>query len=441
MDKKLLKSVRIKFNLRTPSITDRLSAVKCVIRWNNQTLTFYSVDNIIPTFWDNVKQRAKGTRSFPEYPEFNARLDKIEIQIKDAYRNFVNDNNCYPSVAEFKAVISEKLTGARKGGKTTDFFEFISIFIEESKNRTNDKTGKPLSETTISAYKRTFEILRGFAKKCHKRTIHFEDITLDFYYDFKAYLTADLMYSTNTVGKHIKTLKAFLNDATERGINRKLDFKSRRFKVTKEPVENIYLNEDELEVLYQMDLTTNKRLERVRDLFLVGCWTGLRFSDFNTINPTDIIDNEYIEIETKKTRQKVVIPLNSIVQDIMRRYKEATPNSMPPPISNVKMNMYVKELGELADISSIEMLGRTKGGVETRKTYQKFQLITTHTARRSFATNMYLRGVPTITIMAITGHRTEKAFMQYIKVTPKEHAEVLKSYFISNNGKLHNASV
>jgi integrase len=131
-------------------------------------------------------------------------------------------------------------------------------------------------------------------------------------------------------------------------------------------------------------------------------------------------------MQTQKTGETVVIPIHSHVEAIMSRYEAKTPNSLPTPMSNQKMNDYLKELGELAGIAETINQTFTKGGKKVAVNYPKYELITTHTARRSFATNQYLAGFPSISIMKLTGHRTEKAFMKYIKVTPKEHAQNLK---------------
>jgi len=185
--------------------------------------------------------------------------------------------------------------------------------------------------------------------------------------------------------------------------------------------------------MFTLDLSKNSRLDRVRDLFLVGSWTGLRFSDFTSIKSRDI-KGDYFHIQTQKTGQKVVIPINPVVKAIMEKYKDQYENSLPPEISNVKMNSYLKEIGRMMDELKVsEGVTITKAGKTIYKKVEKWELLTTHTARRSFATNMYRAGIPSITIMAITGHKTEKAFLRYIKVTPDEHAKLLMIHFQKQN--------
>jgi integrase len=249
----------------------------------------------------------------------------------------------------------------------------------------------------------------------------FNDITLDFYFDFHTYLVNEKL-STNTIGKRIAILKTIMREATERGLNTNLSFQSKRFKVTREKTENIYLNESELMEIYKLDLSKNKKLNRVRDLFLVGCYTGLRFSDLSVLSNQNIKDN-FIEIETQKTRESVAIPLHPIVRNIIDKHK----GGLPRALSLQRMNIYLKKIGEMIESLNVNTSKKmTKGGLEITTNSKKYLQITTHTARRSFASNLFVKGVPSQTIMKITGHKTEKSFMQYIKITPKENAKLIQ---------------
>jgi integrase len=220
-----------------------------------------------------------------------------------------------------------------------------------------------------------------------------------------------------------------LNEATDSGTNTNLSFKSRRFLAAKEKSDSIYLSEKEVLEIEAIDLSGNPRLDRVRDLFLVGCYTGLRYSDYSILRPEHINDG-FIEITQTKTGDPVVIPIHSTVERILDKYA----GQLPRPISNQKTNEFLKEIGQKANsLKAITTKSITRGGAKVTENYQKWQLLSTHTARRSFASNEYLAGTPTLTIMAITGHKTEKAFLKYIKLTPSEHAKLLKSHWQKRN--------
>lgn len=243
-----------------------------------------------------------------------------------------------------------------------------------------------------------------------------------FYADFTKYLTLTVKQSTNYIGKHIKVIKTVLQGATELNINTNLSFKGRGFTTVTEEADTIYLTEPELNALAELDLKNDPRLDKARDLFLIGCYTGLRHSDLNSLR-SEQISNDLITITQIKTGDKVVIPLHATVKRIMNKYA----GTLPISTSNQKTNAALKDLAKDCDpLKKIISISFTKGGVLETETLPKWEFITTHTARRSFATNQYLAGVPAITIMAITGHKTEKAFMKYIKVTPDDHAQILQ---------------
>ncbi len=424
---------KINFNLREPNSKSN-TPINLVIRWNNKRLVYPTGESINPKFWEADKaksnfQRAKQTKQFRQYPEFNAKLDLLENGVKDVFRKYQNDNlQLLPTPNDLKSLLDKKFSkNAEVVGKLT-LMEFVEKFIKDSETRNNDKTGKPVSKVTIRVYKRCLELLKEFQKVSRKR-IDFDSFDLDFYHDFTAHLTKEHNFSHNTVGKHIKSLKTFLNSATESGLNTNLAYKSKRFKALTEKSESIYLNENEINELMELDLSNNLRLEKVRDLFIVGCWTGLRFSDFSRIEKKNIRDG-FIEIETQKTAHKVVIPIHSTVLKIMKKYGKQYPNSLPPAVSNQKMNQYLKEVAKKVNsFNSTISTTITKGGLKVTTNNKKFDLITTHTARRSFATNLYLDNVPAFNIMQITGHKTEKAFLTYIKITPNESAKILQLHW------------
>ena len=262
-------------------------------------------------------------------------------------------------------------------------------------------------------------------KKISKRPINFDTIDLEFYNDYKDYLTNKIKLSANTIGKHIQTIKLIMNEATEAGYNTNLAFRSKKFVVLREDAQNVYLTEDELRKIEGLDLSISPRLDRVRDMFLVGCHTGLRFSDFSILKPNQIKDG-FIETTQIKTGGAVVIPVHDVVKNILAKYN----GQLPQAITNQKFNKYIKDVVKLVDELKVEVdITSTKGGKSITVRSQKCELISTHTARRSFATNQFRAGLPSLTIMSITGHKTEKAFLKYIKVTPSEHAQIMKDHW------------
>jgi integrase len=412
--------MEVNFYLKRPKESE--TAIYASIFWDEKRIKYYISESIQPKHWNKAAKRVRETSKFPEYPEFNTRLDNIEAGIKNVYRRFLNDHNQQPDKKQFKEALDIHFNrGVSK--KNMDFFLFFEDIIEKSKDaiRINHKTGKPLASSTIKTYVTCLNHLQGF-REAKNRSIDFETMDLEFYNDFVEYMTRDKNLSTNAIGKNIQVLKLVLIEATELGLNKNLAFKGKRFKTVREKSDSVYLTEEELQDIASLQLDQQPRLERVRDLFLVGCYTGLRFSDFSTLKPQSI-KNGFIEITQIKTGEPVTIPVHPVVKRILKKYN----NALPKAISNQKMNDYLKDIGKMtASLQGAVSSSITKGGVKVSKNLPKWEMITSHTARRSFATNEYIAGTPTITIMAITGHRTEKAFMKYIKVTPQEHAKLLK---------------
>ena len=216
-----------------------------------------------------------------------------------------------------------------------------------------------------------------------------------------------------------------MNEAAERGLHTNLAHKKRKFKSLNEEADTIYLSLEEIKKIENTDLSESPRLDKVRDLFLIGCYTGLRFSDFTKIKPENIQTGKPIlKYRTQKTGERVYIPIHPTAMKIFDKHNR----KLPKAYQNQVMNRYLKELAELAGINDLTETTITRAGILEKSKKPKFKLVTTHTARRSFATNAYLSGIPSIAIMKITGHKSEKSFLKYIRVTKQQNADLLLNH-------------
>jgi integrase len=284
------------------------------------------------------------------------------------------------------------------------------------------------STGTINQYRNTLRILTAFAKETGKK-LEFEDIDLKFHADFRKYMRAQ-GYSDSYLSNQIKFIRLFMNEATELGYNRQLIFKSRKFGFTTPETAKIYLTEAEINSIQQLHIEGSIILSATRDLFIVGCRTGLRFSDLVRLNPSNFNESEKIlRITTQKTNKLVYIPLTADVMEICRKY-----NYSLPYVSNGVFNIHIKEIACMAGVEEDVEITSYKGHEKKREIFKKYKLVSAHTARRSFATNAYLGEVPTIAIMSITGHQTEKSFMKYIRIGSENNARQLLShpYFLKD---------
>jgi integrase len=404
---------KAKFILKEPtSKSDTL--IYLLYNYQYSRFKYSTGEHINPKNWNPKAQRAKETKTFPEYPEFNTRLDKIENAINNAFRKLLNDG-IQPNNTTLKIEIENELSDNILKPKKQSLLNFIESYINEC--TTIKRQG------TIKAYKTTQKYLIEYSSKF--KSIDFETITLEFYNNYTSFLYQEHTLSANTVGKHIKTIKTFLNEATERGINKNIEFRKKKFKTIREDSDSIYLTIKELENIEKLDLALIPRLDKVRDLFLIGCYTGLRFSDFTQIKSENInLEKSMLQIRTLKTSERVTIPIHKTVRTIIQKYDFKLPKSY----TNQVMNTYIKEVAELAKIKEPTETTITRGGNVEKSVLAKYKLVTTHTARRSFATNLYLADVPSISIMKITGHRTERSFMSYIRISQEENADKLLTH-------------
>lgn len=400
---------KVNFFLKTPKEKGE-SLIYLFFSFDGKRLKYSTGEIINTNSWNPENQRAK--KSVTGYSELNDYLDKIEDAIKKIYRNLKTEN-----LIITPEILREKLnaSSSNKIVSKHTLFSFADEYIKSIKSLRKS--------SSIVVYNNVLKTLKEYKQFSQKR-IDFDTINLDFYNDYSDYLTTQKKFKTNTIGKHIKTLKTFLNEATERRLNTKLDYQSKRFKVVQEDIDSIYLSEAEIDTLYKLKLSKKKNLEKVRDLFIVGCLTGLRFSDFTQLSPDNIVNGK-IKIRTQKTNSTVVIPVHSRVNEILEKYD----NALPEAFSNQKMNEYLKEIGWEADINDKVQKIEYKDGKREVTFVKKYLLITTHTARRSFATNLFKAGFPAIAIMKITGHKTDKAFMKYIKITSEQNAEMLEKFW------------
>jgi integrase len=396
-----------------------------------KALTYSFSQSIEPKFWDKKKQRVKNNRITTEdgNHSLNDLLDTLEKVLLKAYKDELK--NGIPERAKLKKHLDNFINQNQNdhASKEEIFFKLIDRFISgEIKNRGKDK-----SQNTLDNYHSVRQHLLAFQetqeyKKKYSSKITFDKVTLDFFYSYVAFLKTlknqkGEPISQNTIAKDIRLLKVFMGEAVDLKLTNNLEFKHDKFNIAEVATDAVYLSEREIEKLYNYDLSDKNKLEPVRDLFVFGCCVGLRFSDYSKIQKENIVkidDDLFIKLITEKTDELVIIPCSPLVLQIFKRY-EGNENRLPKSISNQKFNDYIKEACQLAELNET-------GRLSTDLSKPLYDCITSHTARRSFATNLYLDGYPVIEIMKITGHKTEKAFMKYIRVTKLDAAKRLSAH-------------
>lgn len=359
--------------------------------------------------------------SYQNYDKINKHLTNIEEELTDIWRT-------HKGVAgeALKAIVKEIVKGrpAPEEKKANPFSDYVNTFIQRCEAGTIQR-----SAATISQYKQSLAHIEAYAAK-KGIDMTFEAITLDFYYGLTAYLWDDLGHNDNSVGKTVKNLKMFMNQAFDDDKHSNIAFKKKKFRKPSYESDEVYLTSDEIVKVYGLDLSDNPLLSMHRDLFVFNCWVGLRFGDLCQIRPEQVIQTQkgkFLKLITEKTQEEVVIPFHPLCEAIYSQY-----NSKLPEIEKTDSTVYNRHLKTIAQKAGLTAKCQSKNVVKGKASVvylEKWQMVSSHTARRSFATNCVLMGIPKMTIMSITGHRTEKAFNKYIRITKIEHAKIMMEHF------------
>jgi integrase len=421
------------------------TAINCIIRYRGQRYKLATGESVNPEFWDG--RRATLRKAYPEAATINIKLDRFETRITKAFEPHII-NRTIPTISELRENSSEFRVQSSKANtlnselKTMNFTAYF-----QSYNAT-----APIAASTLKKYKTTLRWIKQYEQRQNRR-LTFDDVNVQFYTHFrewiinKTYLPrADALpqrYSANYFGSLVKCIKRVMNEASAAGLHTNTAHNSPRFKPEAETADAIYLTMDELMKIHRLNPTPEQvaqltrgtkeiNLQRkteslmlVKNKFLIGCFTALRVSDFNRLDEVNIKQN-WIRIKPRKGTRKnadVVIPIHPVVREIINSgFNIAT------PISDQKINEHIKEVCKLAGITEKVSTTRTEGGRQVERTAPKWAKVCTHTARRSGATNMFIAGIPSISIMLITGHTTEKSFLKYIKITAEQNARLLQEH-------------
>ncbi len=401
----------------------------------------YALDKLIyPDYWDEKKQRAKyiqqkdARKLFPhllvnelltelEINDINDVIDKVKVNIHEIENKFEALKKPFSSqmvIDELKFIDSVN-PKTKKEEPTGLVFDFIDRYVNE--NEAIREKG------SLSVYKSVKNHLQAY-QDATRNKVTFDNIDYSFFQKFQTFLIQRTkknkageispMLNNTTIAKALSTLKTFLGYARKHGI--KVNESYRDFTIKREKLEVIALSQEEFDSLLQEDLTDNKRLGKVRDIFCFACATGLRYSDIAQLKREHIADN-LIKLTIKKTKTELTIPLNSISASILEKYNDL--NKPLPLISNQNLNYYIKELCKKAGINQPIEIVRFYGKKREVNTYAKHDLIHFHTARKTFVTLSLEKGMSAEEVMTISGHEDYKSFSRYVKVTENRKKVVM----------------
>ncbi|SFI55311.1 tyrosine-type recombinase/integrase [Halpernia frigidisoli] len=385
----------------------------------NKNFIYSTGEKINPLEWDfdnrqpnDLNGRTKRSENHRSIKKQLDRYSSFFTEIVNRYKNINEDINV--------EIIRQRFNEEFKKIKSKDdFFRIYDEFIAEKED---DFSGNAISNSTLKRYKCNKTLLEDFQSKTkHKLSLgKFDEKTYNLFLKF---CVEEREHSVNTVHRNVGLLKTFLLWS----LNKKYSFNNSFVNFKKPPkfrTDEIALNIEQVEEIYAHDFSKNKKYERVRDLFVFGCVTGMRFGNYSTISKNDVQGDFIRVIDLKSKSKNLSIPLNNISKSILEKYEYQLPS-----ISNQKMNEYIKEVFE--ELKFTDEIKKTMkyGDQLIEKNTEFYKRISSHTARRSFITIMKNKRVPDKVIMSYTGHTSLEVFNAYYRPSEDDKVSYMNEVF------------
>ncbi|MCK8521932.1 site-specific integrase [Aquimarina sp. D1M17] len=411
------------FNLKDPKSTKKtLIFFRCKFPNEKGRFKYSTGEKIHPSDW-NQKERLPhtlGESKAIDRVSIKAQLGRYESvfeQTKEQYRKLGED---FTSDV-LKAAFDKEF---KKTPRTKDtFFDRYDEFMSFNQKQQN------WSLSTVKRYKNIKNILKNFEKE-KKYTLTFTAITDRFHAEFTDYCMNDLKHINNTYSRNLGLFKTFMFWALKNKHTYNsafVGFEKKKRVITKQ----IALSMLDIQTILTYDYK-NERLERVRDVFVFACVTGMRFGELKLITKNDIVGNNFILKEEKESeKQSRSIPLSDVAISILRKYDYKL-----PLIANQKYNEYIKEVFKEAGYTHNVVKNTTRGKENIKEVIPFYDRISSHTARRTFITLMKKDKQSDKLIASISGHRDLKTLNQYYQVDDQDKEEAVNKTFALDVGIL-----
>ena len=392
------------------------------IKWSGFIVAFNVGYRIEIDKWSKDTQRCKintshGKKKIPA-SIINRKINDYELACESVFFKFYNENKT-PTADEFRVEFNKIVGREAKKEIKTGFFEIYDDFVNE--------TGKKF-QWTWNTYRKMLLQKRNLYEFDNNLT--FSAITENKLIDYNLFLQNTLNLKNTTIKNHFSYLKRFLKWSEKKGFIKAeifQDFKP-KLKITQKKI--IFLTQAELQLVKNFIIPEKKDyLERIRDIFLFSCFTGLRYSDVFNLNKSDI-KNDTIEVTTLKTADSIIIELNNHSRAILEKYKDdyRCKEKALPVVCNRKMNEHLKELMELVGIDEPIRETYYKGNKRVDIITPKYALISTHTGRKTFICNALSLGIPPQVVMKWTGHCDYKSMKPYIDIADETKANAMEKF-------------
>lgn len=376
--------------------------------------------------WSKETQRCKSGTTHSKKKisatEINKEIQRLENLADNVFKLF-EVNNSIPSIAEYRNAFNEANNAELGKGTLIEnnhsFFELFDEFVKE-RGAKNDWT-----ISTFEKFSSVKNHLLNFDKE-----VKFNDWDESKLTDYVSYFRREKKMRNSTIDNQLDFLRWYLRWALEKGYTTNKTFENFKPKLKTTQKKVIFLDWNELTQLREYPIPESKKyLDRVRDVFLFQCFTGLRYSDVFNLKRSDVKD-DYIEVTTVKTADSLTIELNKHSKSILEKYQDTSfsNDKALPVISNQKMNNYIKELAELAGIDEPIRETYYKGNERIDEVSPKYALLGTHAGRRTFVCNALALGIPAQVVMKWTGHSDFKTMKPYIEVADEVKANAMDKF-------------
>lgn len=397
---------------------ETLILFSCYFKHEEKKFVYSTGELIAPKSWDfknrqplrHGSNRSKfASEVATQINRYKAKFEEIQARCKSFDQDFTSK------------VLKDELDKAfkRSKGKKNIFFDAFDQFMDY-----NTKLQK-WSPSTVKRYKVIKKTLERF-EAARKFKLTFNNINSNFHAEFTDYSMVDLKQVNNTFSRNMGLIKTFMFWALNNGYTYNEDFKS--FKLKKKVItKQVALKLKDLENIMKVDLKSES-LEKVRDVFVFACLTGMRFGELKLIRKENVTDGEIILKEEKDSDKPVRnIPLSDLAKYILKKYEYEL-----PLIANQKHNEYIKKVFEKAGYDHQVTKEQTRGTEVIRETMPFYDRISTHTARRTFITIMKRKGYSDKLISEITGHKSLQTLQGYYQVDNEATSEAVKDVFKVN---------
>ena len=376
--------------------------------------------------WNPKSQCLRKNSSLPDAQLLNDRLSELRVKLQNICIELQKAGKTVTPDSVKNVWLSKQPKVVPPTKTYTDLASFIAEVIKE-------KESLNFSTQSLGIYRSTLKHVKLFQAKMGKTPL--PDIDEEWMLKFSQYVIRNsYRYSNSYINKLIATLKIFLRRANKKNIISNIGFVSERVPISKKTRDHIYLTMEEIAQLRSVPL--EGRLDHTRNVFIVGCLTGLRYSDYSRLTEAHIQKIEHggnsreaIVVLTQKTKQRVQIPLSQDLRELLAEIQKFK------PISSQKFNDGLKEIAQKAGFQKEIIINRFRSGKHEAQVFKQWELFNSHLARRSFCTNAYKAGIPVPSIMLITGHTSVSSFMSYLKIGSEESVLLLAEHPFFKGGR------